>query len=101
MNCNKCINLIDNQCKLGKHETLGRILDDFGNTERLLNDCIFKNTQHDNITFKMAHQLAMSNIAIASYYILTKDNYKEFLDLLTKENQYIEDSPIGQFNVIV
>ncbi len=99
MSCNECLNFRNNDCFLGKHETLGKFVD--GDKVRTVSPCIFRNTQHPNLSFKMAHQLAMSNVAIAAYYFVNKSNYEDLIKLMESEKAYIEDSLIGQFNVVV
>lgn len=99
MNCDGCINLIENQCRLGKHQVLNTLYMDDGSIISL-DDCIFKNTQYD-VDFKTSHQLAMSNIAIASYFFLDETNEDKLWDLLTKEEQYMEGSLIAEFNVLM
>lgn len=100
MNCEKCLNLVGNRCKLNKHDIYEPIFSDDGRIIKLNYDCIFKNTQHQDLDFYTSHMLAMCNIAISSYFILTRDNLGKMMDLMKVEEKYAKESPIGQFNVL-
>lgn len=101
MNCNKCLYLKDNKCTIGKHQFLGPLYDSkTGEIVSLSYNCLFKNTEH-GVTFKTAHQLAMTRLAVASYFIIRSDaDINKLFSLCDDEWQYKEDSLIGQFNVL-
>lgn len=100
MNCDNCTNLIDDKCKLGKHQTLGTLKGQDNKVVELKHPCIFKNEKY-NLSFDTSHSLAMAKIAVASYFIIRKNSdVDELYSLLEKEKEYGNDNLIGQFNVI-
>lgn len=100
MDCKGCKNLLDNECKLGKHELLGVLRNDNREVIQLNETCIFKNTVHD-FTFDMAHKFAMAKVAVATYFIIrNEDDIQELYNLLDNEKNYGETNLIGQFNVL-
>lgn len=101
MNCDGCLNLLDNKCSLGKHKTLGVLLGEQGNVIKLNSQCIFKNTQHKGVSFDTQHLLAMTHIAVATYFIIKEhEDIDKLYEILDKEGYYGPNNPIGQFNVI-
>ncbi len=100
MNCDGCLNLVNKDCSLKKHDILGAFYDDDKNVVNLINDCIFKNTQH-KVDYKTSHAFAMTRIAIDAYYIINDDDdEKELYELLEAEEKYGENA-LGRFNVIL
>lgn len=103
VNCDGCKNYTtDYKCRLGKHSFIGYILDDEGRIKSLHHSCIFRNTEHDNISYDVSHKLVLSRIAVAIYFVIdTKEDIEKTLDILDKEKEYGADNPIGQVNVLV
>lgn len=100
MNCDKCLNLNGNDCRLGKQEILGALRDESRKVINLNYECIFKNEKY-NLPFDTAHAFAMPRIAIASYFIIRNgSDIDKLYEILNKEKEYGEKNLIGQFNVI-
>lgn len=100
MNCDNCLNLIDNKCKIGKQDILGTVRDESGKVRELRHECIFKNEKF-SLSFDLSHNFAMPRIAVASYFIIRNySDVEKLYDILNKEKDYGEKNLIGQFNVI-
>lgn len=102
MNCNGCLNLNGLKCKLGKQDLLGYLSDNDGKILQLNYDCIFKNTEHPNISFDMAHKFGMARVAIATYFkVDSLEQLDTLYKILDKEKEYGAENLIGQFNVLI
>lgn len=104
MTCEQCYNLKDMKCSINKDNIVGPISDG----EKLLPHkvpCIFKNTEHKDISLDILEKLALTRVSVEGYTVAnSKDDIDSFLLLLDKEKEYIKDktdSPLAKIIVFL